>query len=309
MAESDYREAVVRTFRFVSALLLLLFGEFCAVAQEPLSDLKVIASGFRGRSSKMPEDVAAAYRAVFLRDDEDAMSELTSDESTTIALKAAWRLAEVRCTERPDRLPLVRFLGFVEGRVTAPVPAWWEACLLASRFDDNRARRLLPGRWPDVDERLFERHTIELGDERLTVPSRAQPELEGDWLLWKEDHLLGRIPRTMLQREDVNSRDWAAITSNGERLYFAIGSDFDGSFGLACLTLDGKELWRAMGWGTGPLRGGVSGPWWASCELKIVGNHVIVFGEAYRGLFIEAFDSRSGAPVFRFCTRYIEEAE
>jgi hypothetical protein len=275
-------------------------------AAEPVTDSDQIVRGFSRHSSQMPENVATAYRAVFLKPDEEAILEMQRADSSSIALKAAWRLAELKCAERPDRSPLSRFLGFVEARTRAAVPQWWEACLLASRFDQVERFRLRPGGWPEVDERLFPIHRVELGDEIITVPPGVEVSYEGEWLVWKEDCAIRRIRRGVMSMEGVSS-EWLTVIATPERMYVATGSDIDGAFGLACLTHDGAEVWRAHGWGTGNFRGGATGFWWAACEIRLAGENVLVFGKAYESLFVEAFHSQSGQPLYRFCTRYIEE--
>ena len=284
-----------------------MIGAPSASAENLGRELDIVAAGSRNRASKMPADVASAYRSVFRQRNVDEMAELACAESTSVALKAAWCVTELRCAERPDIRPLAWFSGIIEGRLKAKPPAWWEACLLASKFDDGDRRLLKPGSCADIDEDLLERHTIELGDDLLTVPSDAELAYEGDWLIWKQGKSVRRVPKNVIQMEGVSLKDWAAMHVTDDRIYVAVGSDIDGSFGLACVTRDGKELWRSSGWGSGALRGGVSGPWCALCEIKMSGNHILLFGEAFGALFIEGFDRESGEPLYRFCTRYLEE--
>src|SRR5487761_1598353 len=254
--------------------LICLMSALGAPGSDQPTDLQRIATCLRSKSLHMPDDVAPAYRSVFRNNDGDMMASLLNSESPSIALKAAWRLAELKWTERPDSNPLSRFLGYVEGRTKTKLPKWWEACVLASRFDFDDRSKLRPGGWPEVDEELFPIRRIEFGDDLLSIPPGVEVTYDGDSLVWKTDDATTRVPRNLMHMENVRSTDWATMHLSADRIYFAIGSEYDGSFGLACLRPDGKEVWRANGWGTGMLRGGASGVWWSASEIACTGEEI-----------------------------------
>ena len=281
-----------------------------ALAAEPQSELDRVAVGLSIESAQMPLDVASAYRTVFRTNDDEAMARLLGHECHSISLKAAWRLTELKCTERPDKDPLVRFTGFVEGRTKATLPRWWEACVLDASLDMSHPRKLRTAGWTDVDADLFPIHHTELPDGLLTVPLGVDVEYEGEWMVWKTEDTTTRIPLRIVRTEKTRGHgDWATILTEGTQTYLAVGSDYGGSFGLLCLDADGKEIWRSSGWGNGKLRGGASGFWLSACEMVCDREQLVVFGWAFSGLFLEAFDRKSGKPLYRFSTRYIEETD
>ena len=84
-------------------------------------------------------DAAAAYKAYFLRLGKAKLKNLLRDESTGIALQAAWEtyLKPAKRKERRssrtndvyDAVELGKFVNFFKERTAAPVPDWWASAV------------------------------------------------------------------------------------------------------------------------------------------------------------------------------------
>src|SRR5262249_50953281 len=84
-----------------------------------------------------PHLASLAYARLFAKAGAGGTRALRAHESDEIALRAAWEEILLRIPEttrlnavRPDQRLLQRFVGFVEGRLRANVPKWWEDTLL-----------------------------------------------------------------------------------------------------------------------------------------------------------------------------------
>jgi len=112
------------------------------------------------------------------------------------------------------------------------------------------------------------------------------------------------IPKAVVDK--VDSEEWfergtAAIKGDtGVLAFFGVpGTCF--LFAVKNNTLQ----WRAEVWGYGlPNRIGVTGSWVHDLEVSIEEKCVAVFGTGTGGAYVEAFDKKTGANIFRFSHTY-----
>jgi len=275
-----------------------VFCAHCLFADDALRDVVIDA--------QTPVEAGRAYRRLFTSFDAGT---LVNDQNTGIALQAYWRINNMQrllLSGEPDRNPrsmsgsssvhlsrhhVHRFLGFFEGRTKLVVPLFWE--------DDFFTRAADGGAWglrPEAGVKdLRYRYAIDVDIESADVV------LKLDWL-----RETVRLPlSTFATPADADPRPDAfdMDVSGALAMIVLYNSDFSDSYFVRAVdTKSGALIWEIRGWGAG-YEGG-SGVASNYLQVRIQESTVVVFGASVSGRYAEAFDARSGNPVFRFSTNY-----
>ncbi|HUY36503.1 MAG TPA: hypothetical protein VMV69_27450 [Pirellulales bacterium] len=258
----------------------------------------------------------------------ELLEKLSMHENTTVSLLAKW--ATVRRTfpapfQRGvqweyvdiDRAALARFLGFLEGRIRTPPPAWWQRRMLRlqSADRDRYAVRVSTDEPPAPD--YSGDHPSEEGRYRWRAhagmsigPGVAMARNAASTLVLNVD---GRdVPLSELVLDDVELRTANracavnAIHVSDSRFLVALHHQVCGVVPLYFIdTREGEPLWCAEVWAEQIVtRGGLGfglGHW---VDFKVADGNVYLFGAGLESMYVECFNVRDGKNLFRFSTSY-----
>jgi hypothetical protein len=249
------------------------------------------------------DTAAAAYKGYFVRLGREGLRDRVKDEDIGIALQAAWevhkkplkRPQEVvgRVADAYDRDELTKFLAILKDRTKAPVPEWWAASVV------------------DVD--LFSGRHHAFGSDRqggpklreltggAAVPEGANLDETGDTIVYSVGKRAVRFPKTTFGK--MAWPTYTALVGEKSAVVAAYSPASGFAFKLAGFTGEGgKAAWTADVWAAG--RTLLAGMGFHCVELREKTGVVFVFGAESHGMYLEAFDTRTGKCQFRFCTCY-----
>jgi len=287
---------------FVSAFVILI-GSKCLCTQlcaiEPIEDPRsqvLDSSSARTRSKAFQEWFEGIGRA--------GIAKLVDDEDVGISLQAAWEVHKklvkrvkpvtaARSDDVYDREELNQFLIFLKKKTKATVPDWWAESIV------------------DVDVFPNEHHAF-IGAARQKVTKSQANE---KWLV-TEGAELTRGTNTL-----VFSTGGKSIEFPDDKFVHGSGICFTGvvtdktgfiatfapeagqAFKVARFEDKGnKPVWLEKVWAAGRTAG--SGPASHRVELVTTENTLMVFGKESHGMYLEAFDKKTGKNLYRFCTCY-----
>ena len=185
-----------------------------------------------------------------------------------------------------DPLDAQRFLGFLEARTGLQVPRWWEEAYQEQytcgifEYQESSVLGFL-----EVPIGLSLRETngrivVRRGDSSFSVPKPVVDKVDSEQLFQR-----------------------CTATIKGDTGVVAF-FDGPGSCFLFCVKNNTLQ-WSAEAWNYGaPNRIGVTGPWTHDLEVSIQEKCVAVFGTGTGGAYVEAFDKKTGANIFRFSQTY-----
>lgn len=156
------------------------------------------------------------------------------------------------------------------------LPAQWDASSVVWKTPLKGRGQSSPTIW---DGRIFLTTALDTGQQRLVFCVDAR---DGR-VLWEQ------VAWTGEPEKSHGMNGWASATcaTDGE-----VVVTFFGKGGLHAHSLDGKPLWSRD---LGPFEG----PWGTAASPVIVGDLVIQNGDSDRDAFLEAFDRKTGASVWR----------
>ena len=227
-----------------------------------------------------------------------------------VAIPAAWCL----CVKKGKAIGTQKhqvvlykqdFLGFVSGRLNAPLPEWWKRKILL--FND-------PGMAPPLDppgivetDGILHHRDVEI------------QHVTDTWIIGKLD---GSEFRLRCDREttsfdfDLGFIDVAKATA-GRRI-FALSEAKPSDVPVYCVDRDGTELWRAkkiafvqasiagrFGFEKGIMEIVEKG----MMEIVVSGDRVMLFGEDESAIYLDIFSLKTGEVLCRFTTLVFYESE
>lgn len=261
-----------------------------------------------------PERRAFEYRRLFEKVGRAGLPELTKSEDTGLALQASWELhkrlvkrSDVPGAKLHDFFPsdtydpneVRKFVAFLKERTKAPVPDWW-----AKNVSDLSVKKGDFHAHAGVDEERKDFVAVGDEDRKWYVKKGSTLTCSDDRCVYKSGSVTINLqrPRTpwdlFVGNTFVDVRGEQVTCVGVYSATYASGYDMGGFD-----TKNGKLLWTAKIWAL--WRGAHSGP--SAChrvELTANADTVFVFGEEIGGLYLEAFDLKTGACRFRFCTTY-----
>jgi hypothetical protein len=250
-----------------------------------------------------PDSKAIAYKELFLEVGLNEFTELTKDEDTSIALQSAWEIHKKivkrtkpltgRSDDIYDRDELGAFLVFLKDRTQAPVPDWWSTCIVDVDV------------FPHSNHAFLEDHgkimpQLRESKAEYSVPKGAELELKDNKLVYSEGGKSLEFSKNILEKYECDS--YAGMIEKDHSILAAYnvigGFDFP-LFGFE--TKGGKQIWKAKVWSANRDYHGFA---LHTMELKEKGNIVYAFGLERNGMYLEAFNIKTGKCLYRFCTCY-----
>lgn len=244
-----------------------------------------------------PEKLAQAYRGLFDHCTSEELRELVAHPDYSVALGAGWERVRRTLPEEkqakalpPDKNELYRFLGLVEGRTQIPLPERWASIVLSA---GSYGRGNI---WFPRPKGLFEPggYAPDTGEERPAL------QKEGDQWKVTLDGKMWSAPKGV-----DYERDTLVVASASETLFLASYNYWPAN-PFAVYALDrqtGKTLWWSNVWAEGALFH-YEGRGWHDVQLRVQGQHLVVFGIGDGTAYVEAFDAKTGKNLYRFCTSY-----
>lgn len=242
---------------------------------------------------------------------------LISDDDASIAVLASW-LQAVHDAKKKNLKPQ-RLLGFIEGRIEAEIPVFWEARLLSRLLRDDRKmlrevlsdyaglKGSLISREPGGNYLVRQPDSAAIG---MGLESTDGLKLEkkdgsirvqiGDRVIVSKDELV----TTILKANPPAGFVLASAATNGSYTVVASRDPYGSKYPICCLeNSTGKAVWKADVWGLGPGSITHTGPAWHNVTIAFGKNRVAVFGES-SDCYVEVFDIRTGRSLCRFATNY-----
>lgn len=207
------------------------------------------------------------YKRWFSQMTERDFERLRGNPSIGIALQAAWETFGKPSSRVTTPNPK-RFLGFLEGRTGVQIPIHWESGLVYKSLKKH----------PKLLEAAEEDY------------SRRYPRLFSAG--WPADH------------SDVLTQ--AAIRTGGVIVKTRF-TQFGDHYPIACNRPKADDcIWEATVWAVGEenITFARTGAWSHDVELVATKEIVAIFGRASGELYVEGFNLKTGASLFRFSTNY-----
>lgn len=253
------------------------------------------------RKAANPAELNKAYEALFDGVGRYKLPDLIQDDDLGVAVHAAWAYNKATYQRRgtwlaptevvaPERAE--RFLGFLEGRTRLKIPLWWDMAFadpfLNLKSDDSDFHQTGLGglgiRAPIGTE------LVKKGD-RIVVTVHSSVEANRTASVTIDESVLDQL-------EEYQAFEKCAAQVKPEESFLAFYTDLGSRFPLIAVdSHSGKVLWRAEVWSRDAAFGGVSDH---VAEIVVNDNFVAVFGICVVERYVEAFDRKTGACVFRF---------
>jgi hypothetical protein len=257
---------------------------------------------------------------------ENELQELVHDSDLSITLNAAWALN--RSAKRQHISPgAQRFLGVLESRTGLNVPQWWEVEATSaalgdrSKFLNEKLSNEIIGRYFPFSpflERLgdgsyvFKVEKFDKAPLGLLARANISVKPQGDGVSVKADSVELRIDATRLSElaSEYKFARYIDVRHKPPRVIVSLHDEFGSKFPFWCVDAQsGRLLWDGESWGYGAenLIAFRSGPWRHKVEVVIANHTVAVFGggtSTYSVVYLEAYDIRSGKPLYRFASNY-----
>ncbi len=247
-------------------------------------------------------DLANQIRARLLDARTEDLDELVASPDTGLALAAGWerllrtpRRQKLSHERRARRKAISRFLELVRARTGVELPRAWKKAVRSVRlvpdprvneysgFDMAAAKRGrgATGEPATTFHRDGERWIVERGGSRWSIPARGA---------------MGHV-------------EAGTAMLDGDMAYIVLHGMSPGSYLMDALDRTGRIVWSSKVWAGGDLAAWCGSPVHHDVTLVPGANRIIVFGVTCAVAYVEAFDRKTGAPAFRFCTRYVESLD
>jgi hypothetical protein len=257
------------------------------------------------------EDTRAAqkaYNELFSTVGIDGIYSLKFHPNDNIALHAAWEEARraIRSSQNTQEAAkntdkaLQRLVGFLEGRLRAPLPNWWENGL--RHVETSEEGNVYPG----VAEALFNYHKTDAG---FRAPPNTLIANGKEGLVLRIGSQSFSIPRKLVDsQKELGKGESISACVDDDNWYLTFHSSVPTSHNLFCIEKkSGKILWNSPveGRGGGGYEGG---GWFHHVQIVAKGNRVLVFGGSVGFLYVQGFNKHDGKSLFRFWTRKVPRA-
>lgn len=215
---------------------------------------------------------------------ETRLTELTHSEDDSIAIQAAWRLANLTDEQqgdaeddqpsdrRPDPIKLVSFLDFLEERSHVKPPEWFQQRILGQ--DDGPLPELTAATLRQEARALF----LQRGNETSVIPGDLQ------------------------ERCKAAVKLTACFTPT--HCFIALDCEYTGGYDVFCIDrATGKTAWTSKARGClGVTQLGLSDGRVPFVQLIPHDDRLVIFGQSQTSiLYAHALRTDNGKPLFRFC--------
>jgi hypothetical protein len=242
-----------------------------------------------------------AYKALFRQVTPEEIRRLKVDEHDSIALRAAWE--EVRLTLpqyeqsaliHPDRRILQSFLGFLQGRLRLCPPKWWEELLLDCRAYDRSS----------ISFSFFKPELTQVPSPDLVIPIKGPDVSQVAEALGITERVPRPFPGSMQDLRQGPRLSQSECRVHDKRYVADQDSSFCTPYSLYCVqSKTGKAIWEASVWAANRdmFYAGRAFHW---VEVVADEDRVVVFGAGFDAVYVESFNAKTGANLFRFSTSY-----
>jgi hypothetical protein len=243
-----------------------------------------------------------AYMSVFDTASSDVVNKLRCHSNDSVAVAAAWEKLEREFPREesveyvyPRQNEVNRFVGFLEGRLKCELPSWWVATLQSVHGEKRHWSYYSPAGgvpyWGTKDA--------------IATPPATSAVLDDRGLLISLDGKSVRLATDVLKTTTIRSPVGAACVSSESSRYAIVYADTRQLYQLICLDRASTNvIWMVDIFAGGLTALSVGRPGFHYATLALCDDRIIVFGSAYNGMYAEAFDAKSGKPLFRFGTGY-----
>jgi hypothetical protein len=272
-------------------------------------------SALNGKNSA---EIGKSIKAIISNADRSRLLELTTDQSNTLALYAAWKVGQIDIKEKKSHPHWL--VGFLDGRAACVIPERWEIMLIwrAARYDyrflDGFMKAWHAG-FKDMkiaatglnEIKMPETHDVGIG---LSGPLNTTITTERDSMTIKMANESVSIPREEAKEIlEAHSRGSAlqalSIGLSKKYIVLAVYHPIGLAYPLYCYDRrTQKLLWKVVSWGLGRTNILPGGSFYHLVDVQIHENTVTLFGEGNSDVYLESFDIKTGAVICRFSTNY-----
>jgi hypothetical protein len=262
-------------------------------------------------AAKTPEAAGEQIRKFFSHVRSKGLPALVKDTDTTLALQASWLLALGPGNEAVPPRPK-EFVRFFEARTGLKVPLRWEYNLvmtgLAYSPDSSRLRAAAQKEYlpscPFLEETEPGKGNIEYHYQEFATASGGVRAPVGTFIERKNGKILIQVENAKVEVREADLPEGALMHAyvpgahiGPVRSFLALHYDFLPT--LLCIdSHSGEVLWQRPLWTT-YCKGLYSVVPPEELTFLTNENHVVVFGVGHSA-YVEAFDLKSGNPVFGF---------
>jgi hypothetical protein len=289
-----------------TAVLFVAVSSQLSVADDKLSDrIKEVIQ------AENPIALNRAYRALLHGANRESLDLLKSGSHDGVAIQAAFEDVKLTASKassveensagKPLKQEAVeRFIGFIEGRLHVPVPAWWEESLSKSKATKDDFFGLSLGMSLTKRSSYYQLKWSDKQGRSLSAPSNVSI----DGIVNDRIHLVIGDQQLFVPVPSFQPRGVSALRLAGGDWLIAIHSDVPHGQLMRISEKAEKQKWSTNTWGEFPryIRdGAISGHW-----VTIVTNEkqAFVFGATDDVLYLEGFELDDGKPSFRFSSTY-----
>lgn len=289
-----------------ATLAVFLLSGYEAGYAEDLERAKLLEKHafYRGAIAKAKSawERSRIYEELFKEAGSEEMERLKNDENLGIGVRAAWeeilrtfpeQEAKDFVTTEPERI--WRFLGFLEAKIGASVPGWWEQALLGAHAYRRKHIWFKP---PSKD--CY--HATGFG---LFCPKDTTLEMKGDTYQISVNGKVAEVPQTLVDINKRKHRFFCAVVGS-EEIYVAFHDNICFSFRLYRIDKgQRKPSWEAEIWAGGGFTKyqGALDLFVQRVSIEVKQNRIIVYGASDDSLYVEIFD-KQGSAKLRFSTSY-----
>lgn len=311
------------------ACIRLLFIVLCLTTQQSLGQERLphvqastdsnVGSQSEPEKSTQPLLVDASNQTV---------RKLKQHANDGVALSAAWEenARAVRKSraegDKENKTNFSRFVGFVDGRLSAEIPEWWDTMVSSGDVMIARMREVVSSGnvVSSAKPRQTEFVCFDSGDTILYEPiphkvkeiiRRPLLVLRGNTAAYEGKNIIGSVdgrpfdlPSDLIAKiQEKSPVGIVCPIREGKAMYVVVTSLNRGPGLIAKLDLPSmKERWRAKIHGSNAPRVAISVPTHL-VEPKIgTDGNIYIFGCEDFGAYVEAFSAAKGEPLFRFAS-------
>jgi len=270
--------------------------------------LKRLRAAVECRTSR---EARQAYKGILDLASLAELRKLRCGEDAGIALRAAWEPVRRSIAEHatanedstnarftPDSAPLNRFIGFVEGRLKVVIPEAWLEIVESAEANSQQTVQ-----FPGLRRNAAGFHKTDAG--LIAGPGLDVSRTDNGVLVTIGDDSF-QLDDVVLEGSDAFVGHIAGISALMDKrsCYAALYSSDCRNYYLYCIDRDsGKRRWRQEVWAGAPvglLRSGYRHCVWMQAQ----DDTVYLLGLCFDCVYIEAFATDDGKPLFRFSTSY-----
>ena len=247
----------------------------------------------------------------------DDLMRMSMESDNTMAVFAQWVMSLDDRLPQRDQYP-ARFIGFLEGRLSIPIPRHWEYRLLHCYLDElPRRREIIAKMLSGLDDVKRIDKTSQSGIRGLRTGKNVTISDDGQRITVSTKGGLQRSVSISKKEfaEIVNEHTFSSTVEalfDTDNCYLAIFEETGEYFPIICIeNKTGRIKWHTTVWALGAEKIGIkTGSWFHGCFITVGKDRVGVFGFGGRGeCYVDVFLKDNGKPICRFATNYWRDSD